>query len=140
MANALYDIARQKLLTAAMGDLTSVTVEVSLMDNADYTVNLAADDFEDDLTAAGQVATATVGVTSAVNGELDAPNTAFSCVTGDVCESIVTWVDTGGGPTTDPLIAYYDTFSAGMPVTPNGGDIIVAWPSGIVMTIKANDA
>ena len=140
MANALYDSARAKLLTAALGDLTAVTVKVSLMDNADYVVNLATDDFEDDLTAAGQVADATVGVTSGVNGELDAPNTTFSSVTGDVCESLATWVDTGGAPSTDPLIAYYDTFSAGMPVTPNGGDITVAWPSGIVMTIKANDA
>lgn len=139
MANALYDSARAALLEATLGDLTAVVVKVHLVDTADYTVNLAADDFENDITDLGIVATATVGVTSAVAGDLDASNTTFSSVTGDTSEALVTWVDTGGADTTDPLIAFYDTFSAGMPVTPNGGDITIAWPSGIVMTIKAND-
>jgi hypothetical protein len=138
MANALFTSARVGFLEATLGNLTSVTVKIHLVDTADYTVNLATHDFENDITDAGIVSTATVTISSAAGGELDASNTTFSSVTGDVCEALVSYVDTAGADTTDPLIAYYDTFSAGMPVTPNGGDITVAWPSGIMMQINAN--
>jgi len=111
-----------------------------LVDTADYTVSLATHDFENDITDAGIVATATVSISGVTGGALTASNTTFSTVTGDVSESLVLWVDTGGADTTDPLIAYFDTFSAGMPVTPNGGDITIAWASGTILTIKANDA
>jgi len=136
MANQLYTATREKLLTAALGDLTSVVVKVYLMDAGTHTFS-AANDFEDDLVA--EIAVATVTISSAASGELDASNTTFTSVSGAQSEELITWVDTAGAASTDPLIAYYDTFSAGMPVTPNGGDITIAWPSGIVMTIKIND-
>ena len=140
MANALYDSAREALLTGGLGNLSSVAVTVHLVDNADYTVNLGTHDFENDITDAGIVATAVVSISAVTDGALTASNTTFSSVTGDVSESLVLWVNTGGADTTDPLIAYFDTFSAGMPVTPNGGDITIAWASSTILTIKANDA
>ena len=140
MANSLYTSARAAFLTAALGNLGSVTVKVHLVDAADYTVNLGTHDFENDITDAGIVSTATVTITGTTGGALTANNTTFTSVTGDVCEALVLWVDTGGADTTDPLIAYFDTFSAGMPVTPNGGNITIAWASSTILTIKANDA
>jgi hypothetical protein len=53
----------------------------------------------------------------------------FTAVTGDPCEAIVIWQDTGV-ESTSRLIAYIDTASSGLPVTPNGGDITIAWDSG----------
>ena len=38
------------------------------------------------------------------------------------------YVDTGT-EATSPLIAYIDT-ATGLPITPNGGDIIVTWDNG----------
>jgi hypothetical protein len=35
-----------------------------------------------------------------------------------------------GSDATARLIAYIDTASSGLPVTPNGGDIVVQWDSG----------
>ena len=43
-------------------------------------------------------------------------------VTGDTSEELVYWMDSGTD-TTSPLICRFDTFSSGMPVSPNTGDI-----------------
>lgn len=135
MANALYDAAKANFLTAGLGDLTSVSVSVSLIDDTDYVVNLTTDDFEDDVTGAGQVADGVITITSALLGQLDGNDVTYSTVSGDVSEALVLYVGPSGSPDTDPLIAYLDTFSSGMPVTPNGGDIIIQWASGIVFSI-----
>lgn len=133
MANQFYTKALEKFLTGLLGDLTSVTVKTQLLDTGVYTYS-AAHEFEDELS--GEQAEATIGVTSAVGGEVDAPNTTFTLVSGDESEALAVLVDTAGAPSTDPLICYIDSFSAGMPVTPNGGDIIIAWASGIVFQIN----
>jgi hypothetical protein len=49
-------------------------------------------------------------------------------VSGASCESIVVYKDTGSAATS-PLVAFFDT-ATGLPVTPNGGDIIITWDSG----------
>jgi len=103
----------------------SATLKVSLIDAADVTVNTATHDFYDDISA-GVVATATLAsVTTSADGVLDSADPTFSSVTGDTCESLILWNDTGGAASTDHLVAYYDTFTSGMPVTPNSGDIEV---------------
>ena len=43
-------------------------------------------------------------------------------------EAIIIYVDSGT-EATSPLIAYIDT-ATGLPITPNGGDIIVTWDNG----------
>ena len=49
-------------------------------------------------------------------------------------EAIVIYVDTGT-EATSPLIAYIDT-ATGLPITPNGGDIIVTWDNGVNKIFK----
>lgn len=61
----------------------------------------------------------------------DAADVTFSAVSGNSVEALVIYKDTGT-PSTSPLIAYIDTVSSGLPVTPNGGSISVTWnASGI---------
>jgi hypothetical protein len=36
---------------------------------------------------------------------------------------------------TSPLALLFDTFGSGMPVTPNGGDIVVQWNVSGIFTI-----
>ena len=50
-------------------------------------------------------------------------------VSGSTINAIVIVKDTGT-EATSPLIAYIDT-ATGLPITPNGGDIIVTWDNGI---------
>ena len=128
MANALYDLGRQKFLEGAIAWLTD-DIKLVLVDGADYTQNLATDEFIDDIPGAAVEATSSnfVGKTSTI-GVADATDVTLTAVTGDECELIAVYHDTGT-PATSPLIALYDT-ATNLPVTPNGGDIVIQWDSG----------
>jgi len=127
MANQLYGLGRDKF---ANGDLDWVndTMKLYLVDTDDYSVSIDVDEYADDIAAGAKVATATLAGNSTALGVVDANDTTFTSVSGDVSEALVIWKDTGT-PSTSPLIAYMDT-GTGLPVTPNGGDITVQWDSG----------
>ncbi|CPS24116.1 Bacteriophage protein [Mycobacteroides abscessus] len=59
---------------------------------------------------------------------LDAADASWPAVTGLSGEAVVIFKDTGTAGTSR-LIYYLDTAS-GLPVTPNGGDINIAWDNG----------
>lgn len=128
MANALYDKARQAFLDGDL-DWGANTIKVYLIDTADYTVNLATDDFADDIAGAAKVATSGALANKTVtNGVADADDITFTTVSGDPSEALVIWQDTGN-QATSRLIAYIDT-ATGLPVTPNGNNIDVIWDNG----------
>lgn len=132
MANALYPKFKEGLLTSASNyDIEAGNVKCVLIDLADYTYS-SAHDFLDDVIAGARVATsANLGSKTITNGLFDAADTSFAAATGDVSEAIILYVDTGSAATS-PLIAYFDTSITGIPVTPNGGDINLAFnASGI---------
>lgn len=132
MANALYDKARERFLTAQFNWATD-TIKAVLVDTGNYTVNLASHQFLADVGP-----TARVGGAQAISGAFankataggaaDADDVTFSTITGNSIEAIVIFKDTGDAATS-PLIAYIDT-ATGLPITPNGGDIIVTWDNG----------
>ncbi|MDH7506203.1 MAG: hypothetical protein QHH15_00245 [Candidatus Thermoplasmatota archaeon] len=129
MGNALYDKGRKKFLDGDI-DWLNDDIKVCLIDVADYTVDLAADEFLDDISGDAIVATSgNLGTKSSTAGVADAEDVTLSAVSGDVCEAIVVYKDTGNAATS-PLICYIDTPTSGLPVTPNGGDIIIQWDSG----------
>ena len=129
MANGLYAKFKQLLLGGDI-DLAADDIKVVLVDTADYTVNLATDDFLADIAAGGRVATSGNLASKTITlGVFDAADITFSAVTGDVSEALVIYKDTTDADTS-PLIAYIDTVSSGLPVTPNGGDITITWDSG----------
>jgi hypothetical protein len=128
MANALYDLGREAFLGGDL-DYDANTIKLYLVDNADYTVNLATHDFADDVATAGKVATSGAFASKTkTNGVADAADVVLTAVSGDPSESIVIWQDSGT-QSTSRLIAYIDT-ATGLPVTPNGGDITVQWDNG----------
>jgi len=126
MANALYGKAREKFLT---GDIAWDTdnIKVCLVDTASYTVAIDTDEFRDDL--AGVVATSGNLTSKTVTlGVADAANVTFGTVLGAQCEALVIYKHVNDD-TDSPLIAYIDD-ATNLPITPNGGDITVAWDSG----------
>jgi hypothetical protein len=126
MANALYDKGREAFLTGAI-NWTADTIKIALIDTGTYTVNLATHQFLTSLT--GVVSTAqTLGTKTATDGVADAADVTFPTVTGTSVEALVIYKDTGTAGTS-ALIAYIDT-GTGLPVTPNGGDIIVVFDNG----------
>ncbi|MBA7692617.1 hypothetical protein ES703_101184 [subsurface metagenome] len=128
MANELYDAGREGFLDGSI-DWDTDDIRAILIDVADYTVDLAADDNLDDIPAAARVAVSgpLTGKT-VTDGVADADDVTFSEVTGDECEALVLYKHTGT-ESTSRLIAYIDS-ATGLPVTPNGGDIKVEWDNG----------
>ena len=139
MANALYDLGRQKFLSGnATGGTTVGTsiiwltdnIKAALVDSAVYTPDLTADEFLSDVTSGGAVIATSSNLSSkdATDGVADAADITFSSVSGAQSEYIVIYKDTGTA-STSPLIALIDT-ATGIPVTPSGADITVAWDGG----------
>lgn len=60
-------------------------------------------------------------------GVFDGSDTTFSSVSGTSVEALVLYRQNAGANTTWRLIVYLDTGIAGLPITPNGGDIIISW-------------
>jgi len=128
MANALYDFGREGFLDGSI-DWDTNDTRVILIDEADDTVDLAADDNLDDRAAGSRVATSSaMGSKTVTAGVADAADVTLSAVTGDPSESIDIYKHTGT-ESTSRLICNIDT-ATGLPVTPNGGDITIAWDSG----------
>lgn len=134
MANALYDTGRNAFATGDI-DWINDTIKCFLLD-ADYTPDLANDDFLDDIPVASRVGSAqTLAGKTSVSGIVDGNDVVFTAVTNatDVVK-ILLYKDTGVEGTSQ-LIALYDT-ATNLPVTPNGGDITVQWSSGANKVFK----
>jgi hypothetical protein len=123
MANAIYPLYKQALLTADSNiDLEAGNVKAILVDLADYTYS-AAHDMLDDVAVAARVATSgNLAGKTVTNGTFDCDNWTWTAVTGDPCEAVIIYIDTGVA-STSRLVAFLDTGITGLPVTPNGGDI-----------------
>lgn len=123
MANGLYDRGRQGFLAGEI-DWDADTIKLTLVDHADDTPSLTADNAFSDRASASRVATSGAFASKTTTaGVADAADVTLSTVTGDQAESIDIWKDSGT-ESTSWMIANVDT-ATGLPVTPNGGDIIV---------------
>ena len=129
MANIIHDnFANSMLGSGTRIDLDGATIKGALIDAADVTIT-AAMDFYDDISA-GVVGTPGTLANKTISARaFDSDPVTHTAVTGDVCEEYELYEDTAGAASTDPLIANYDTFSSGMPFTPNGGDFEMSPPA-----------
>lgn len=119
-------------MQASSNSSLSGTVKAVLVDTGTYTYS-SAHDFLNDVT--GTVGTAqTLGSKTFTNGTFDAADTTFTTVSGNSVEAIIIYIDTGVS-STSYLVAYLDTGFTGLPVTPNGGSIIVTWDAGGLFTL-----
>lgn len=135
MANKIYPKWKEALLQAsADSDLAgsgTTGVYVALVDTGTYTYSDAHQYYSD---LSGIVGTPVeIGATkSYTSGVFDGADATFSAVSGNTAEALVLYRKNAGANTTWRLVAYLDTSVTGLPVTPNGGDITVAWnASGI---------
>lgn len=128
MANTLYDKARERFLRGQINWDTD-TMKVALIDKNVYTPNFTSHQYLSDVSGSAIIA---AGVTltgkSSTDGAADANDVTFTAVTGVESEALLIYKDTGDGATS-PLIALIDS-ATGLPITPNGGDIIVVWDNG----------
>lgn len=131
MANALFDAARATFLgNGTRIDWDADTIKLIFVDHTDDTPVPSTDDFLDDIVAGARVATSAAFASKTTTaGVADAADITLSSVSGDQFESIVIYDDTPATEAAKDLIAFIDT-ATGLPTTPNGGDITVAWDAG----------
>lgn len=131
MANLLYPLGKKALLDGDI-DLLVATIRAVLIDTGTYTYDAAHNAYDDLSGVVGSESGAFASKTTTA-GVFDAADISFTAVTGATAEALAIFVDTGT-PSTDLLIAYIDT-ATGLPVTPNGGDINVAWNASGIFAI-----
>ena len=137
MANALYDKGRQGFLDGSI-DWDTDTIRAILIDLADYTPNLNTHQFLDDVPTAARIGNSggtartdgvALGTKTGTDGVADAADATLTAVTGDQAEAILIYKDDGVADSSSALIALIDT-ATGLPITPGGGDITIAWDAG----------
>jgi hypothetical protein len=134
MANALYDKGRQHFLQGS-NDWDANDIRLIFIDEADDTIDLAADDFLDDRAAPSRVAVSgSFASKTETDGVADAADVTVATVTGDQFESIDIYEHTGTDSTSS-MICNIDT-ATGLPATPSGGDITVRWDNGTNRILK----
>ena len=133
MANVLYSAGKEALLSAEINMSSAANnIAIVLVDTDDYSFS-DSHTVLNDITGASRVATATLSSKTVTSGVFDAADAVFSNVTGDQSEALIIYHDVQVGGVTDAnnstLIAYIDT-ATGLPITPSGGDITVAFSDG----------
>jgi hypothetical protein len=125
----LYDKGREGFLDGSI-DWDTDDIRAILIDTGTYTADQATDDFLADIAGGARIAVSGALASKTVtSGVADAADVTFTAVTGASIEAVVLYKHTGVDGTSR-LIAYIDTATSGLPVTPNGGDIVVQWDSG----------
>ena len=129
MTNIRYPKAAELALSLMCGSGTRPTysggLKTVLVDAADYTYD-AADQYLDDIPSGARVGTPqAIGSPTYTNGVLDGADVTFPLVTGDECELLAIYGDTGTEGTS-PLLFLFDG-ATGLPILPSGGDIPVVW-------------
>ena len=135
MASALYSPGREGFLAGEI-DWDTAVIKVALVRS--YTFS-AAHKFVSDVTGAGgvlHVTSAALATKTVTGGTADAADVTFTAVASNASgHSLLVFqasAVTGGADvaaSSQRLIAYIDT-GTNLPITPNGGDVTVAWDSG----------
>lgn len=126
MANAIYPKAKEKFLDALI-DFPTDTINIALIDTGVYTYN-SADEFWSSASAAIVGTAVTLASKTITSGVFNAADITFNSVSGVSVEALIIYKDTGSAATS-PLIMYIDVVTSGLPVTPNGNNIIVEFSS-----------
>lgn len=139
MANALFDAYTRAMMgTGTAVDLDADTIKVMFVDHADDTPAPTADDFIDDILSAARVpaiaSAPALGSKTISVRTFDAADAVFTSLSGDQVESLIGFKDTGAEATSN-LLWFMDTFTSGMPLTPNGGNVTVVWSASGIFSL-----
>ena len=140
MANAVWTKYKQSILTEAdtsngLDSSSAATAPfAALVDLGTYTFN-ATHQFYSSLSGIvgidQQITTPVV-----TNGTFDGDDVTFTAVSGASVEAIVVYRKNAGANTTWRLVLFVDTSVTGLPVTPNGGNIVITWNASGIFQIS----
>ena len=127
MADAMYDNYREEALRGLRTPL-SETIKVMAV-TAGYTYSAAHTSVNDIPTANRVQATSALTSKSATAGVFDASDVTLTAVAaGSAIRALVLYTEAGTSASST-LMVYLDSASQ-LPLTPNGGDIIISWDNG----------
>jgi hypothetical protein len=132
MANFVYPKA---LESYSFPSILSDDIKVLL--TRGYTPIVNTDQYLSDISGAAQVANSpNLGGKTFALGVFKASNTDFGVVSaGAACDGLVVYRDSGN-PATSQLLCFIDTGYTGLPVTPDGVNVIsVSWPAAGIFQI-----
>jgi hypothetical protein len=141
VANAVYPLWKQSLMTEAdtnksLNQTGSNAPYASLITTSSGYTYSAAHQFYSSLTnivgTPQPITTPTV-----VTGTFDGDDVTFTAVSGTVVGAIVIYRQNAGANTTWRLVLYEDTSVTGLPVTPNGGNIVITWNASGIFTLSS---
>lgn len=112
----------------------SENIDASLLDATDSGTITASTANYGEVDTATVVATTGVTVTGTVGGVVSASAITFSSVTGDAADYLTVF-RFHATPASAPLAITWDSASTGLPVTPNGGDIVATFGSNQLVTL-----
>lgn len=139
MTNAVYPKYKESVLKEAdanngLDGTTTAAPYVALVDSGTYTYS-ASHQFYSSLS--GIVGTdQPITTPTVVNGTFDGDDVTFTAVSGASVEALVLYRHNSGANTTWRLVLFEDTSVTGLPVTPNGGNIVVTWNASGIFTIS----
>ena len=127
MADAMYNNYREEAMKGLRALNTEVIKVVGV--TSGYSYNVAHTSIND-IAAANRVHTSSaLANKTTTNGVFDADDTTLTAVAaGSAIAALVVYVEAGTSASST-LMLYLDS-AAQLPVTPNGGDIIIQWDSG----------
>lgn len=130
--NALFDKGREGFLGKTIGwdddDIRLVAANITGSGTL-YSPNLATDDFLNDVPGGSRVKVSGSFVSKTIAaGVADADDVTLTSVTGDTIEALVIYAHSGTD-SSSPLISYIE-LATGLPITPNGADILIQWDAG----------
>jgi hypothetical protein len=130
MANDLYYPYKQVLLGAATytPPVWSTDTIAGALVTATYTPSITTDTYYSTIPGGAIASSVTIpSITTSAGKVIQTALVTFpSVAAGAACLYLILYKNTGS-PSTSPLLVFFDTFTAGMPVTPNGRDIEVAF-------------
>ncbi len=140
MANAIYPKYKQSVLTGdASSDLTQSTANVApyvAMVSSAYTYSSSHQFYSSLSGVVGTDQQLTTPTTT--SGTFDADDATFTAVTGSAVAALVIYRKNAGANSTWRLVLFEDTSVTGLPVTPNGGNIVITWNASGIFTISDN--
>ncbi len=133
MANALYVKWKEALLQfTSNNNLSAGTVKCALV-SAGYTYS-SSDQYWSAASASVVGTPQTIGSKTFTNGVFDGSDVTYTSVSGSQVVALILYIDTGSAATS-PLVAFIDTGVTNLPVTPNGGDILVTWSASGIFSL-----
>lgn len=127
-SNTLFTVARKAFLEGQI-DWLNDNIRVMLLRDTNALTEASLS-----LGSAPQEDRASPGVLlqnkSTEGGAADGNDVTFTAVTGGTISNILIYKDGGTSNETDSMLIAIIGSATGLPITPNGGDIIVTWDNG----------